>query len=68
MIIVGSLLITPVAIFYILCGTPIDASGFTGKSTAFVIGIMSIIVGTIGLVGLKKKKDGIVSESCSQQN
>jgi hypothetical protein len=55
MIIVGGLLITPGGIFCIVCGTTIDAAGFIGKTPVFVIGIVSIFIGIIGLASLKKK-------------
>ncbi len=55
MIIVGGLLITPGGIFCIVCGATIDASGFIEKLAVFVIGIVSIVIGIIGLVTLKKK-------------
>ena len=58
MIIVGGLLITPGGIFCIVCGAAIDASGFIGKPAVFVIGIVSIIIGIIGLVASKKNKGG----------
>ena len=56
MIIVGGLLITPGGIFCIVCGAPIEASGFIGKPAVFVIGIVSIVIGIIGLVTLKNKQ------------
>jgi len=62
MIAVGSILITPVGIFCIFCGTTIDVSGFIGITTVFGIGIISISAGTIGLVALKKKNPGAVSQ------
>jgi predicted phage tail protein len=58
MIIVGGLLITPGGIFCIVCGATIDASGYIGKPAVFVIGIVSIIIGIIGLVASKKNKRG----------
>lgn len=58
MIIVGGLLITPGGIFCIVCGANIDASGYIGKPAVFVIGIVSIIIGIIGLVASKKNKGG----------
>ena len=57
MIIVGGLLITPGGIFCIVCGTTIDASGFIGKTAVFVVGIITIFIGVIGLVTLKKNKN-----------
>ena len=57
MIIVGGLLITPGGIFCIVCGATIDASGFIGKTTVFVVGIVTIFIGVIGLVTLKKNKN-----------
>ncbi len=56
-IIVGGLLITPGGIFCIVCGATIDASGFIGKTAVFVIGIVSIFIGIIGLLILKKNKN-----------
>lgn len=50
LIIVGGLLITPGGIFCITCGATINASGFIGKPAIFVIGIVSIAMGIIGIV------------------
>jgi len=58
MIIVGALLITPGGIFCITCGATIDASGFIGKPAVFVIGILSIVFGIIGLAASKKITGG----------
>jgi hypothetical protein len=58
MIIVGVLLITPGGIFCIVCGATIDAAGFIGKTPVFVMGIVSIFIGIIGLVASKKNKGG----------
>ena len=55
MIIVGGLLITPGGIFCIVCGSEIDAAGFIGKPAVFLIGVVSILIGIIGFVTMKKK-------------
>jgi hypothetical protein len=55
LIIIGGLLITPGGIFCIVCGADIEASGFIGKPAVFVIGIVSIVIGIIGLATMKKK-------------
>jgi len=56
LIVVGGLLITPGGIFCIVCGATIDAPGFIGKTAVFVIGIVSIFIGIIGLGTSKRMK------------
>lgn len=57
LIIIGGLLVTPGGIFCIVCGADINASGFVGKTAVFVIGIVSIFIGVIGLLTSKKIKN-----------
>lgn len=51
MILVGVLLITPGGVFCIACGRVANVAGYIGDPAVMVLGLGSIVLGVVGLVG-----------------
>jgi hypothetical protein len=55
-IIVGGLLITPGGVWCIACGPA--SRGYIGDTAVLIIGLVSVVVGVVGLVGALRGKGG----------
>jgi hypothetical protein len=56
MIIVGGLLITPGGVFCIACGR--NSPGYIGDPAVLVLGVVSLVLGAVGLVGAIRERSG----------
>jgi hypothetical protein len=59
-IIVGGLLITPTGIFCIVCGQTLDVAGYVGRPAVTAIGVISIVLGIVGLATMSRSVSGSV--------
>jgi len=60
MIIVGGLLITPGGIICIACGR--NSPGYIGDTAVLVLGLVSIALGAVGIVGALRERAGATGQ------
>ena len=60
MILVGGLLIVPGHVFCIACG--VSGRGYIGDPAVLVLGLVSVALGALGLVGAAREKAGAAGQ------
>jgi len=58
MILIGVLLITPGGVFCIACGQTPSVAGYVGNPVVWLLGIVSIVIGILGLTTMKSLSAG----------
>ena len=63
MIVIGGLLITPGGVFCIACGK--NSPGYIGDTAVLVLGLVSIALGAVGIVGGIRERTGATGQIAS---